>query len=221
MENPYQPPAVQQAPGFPLVAPGELMDIRKPALWALGLYGVSFAVGLLHDLQRSLTPDLAMDYLHLHDTYYVTFFDINALFGWLIIIPGLASMIVFFVWKYRAAHNARILNPAVMTFSPAMAVGSYFIPIANLVIPCAAMLGISRASTGGGRWVGLWWTGHLGCLLLTIPLILATWDADPTGKPVPMEYAYTLWNMLTFLFTWQLIMRITRAQTARSATTGS
>ena len=151
-----------------------------------------------------------------HDTYVVTSAGLTP-FDWLMLFTGVGSIIPYLMWKYRAAVNARILDPAATRISPGMAVGSYFIPIVQLVIPCQAMAGIARASTGSIAGVALWWTGHLGAILAGVIIGLMPVPTDGSGRPSTFEHGYIVWSLLTFLATWQLVMRITRAQSARCA----
>ena len=81
----------------------------------------------------------------------------------------LASAIFFLVWLYRSYRNlpafgtpARNLN-----YSPGMAVGSFFIPFVNLVLPYRAVRDLWRNSlpadeaflgpTSPPSWFPLWW----------------------------------------------------------------
>jgi hypothetical protein len=75
------------------------------------------------------------------------------------------TMIVFCMWVYRAAQNARAISTHKFEISPRMAVGSYFIPIVNLWLPYQAMSEIWRASRNPSSWrgdsagtfLGWWW----------------------------------------------------------------
>lgn len=74
-------------------------------------------------------------------------------------------LITFLVWVYRANRNARALGAADMHSSPGLAVGWFFIPFANLVMPYRALQEIWRASSDSADWktsprlhaVGWWW----------------------------------------------------------------
>lgn len=52
---------------------------------------------------------------NLHDTRYV---EGPTALDWAMIVTGFGAMIPYFMWKYRAAKNAGILDPASMTVSP-------------------------------------------------------------------------------------------------------
>jgi hypothetical protein len=53
--------------------------------------------------------------------------------------------IVFIIWQYRHAKNAWLLAPRGL--APGWAIGGWFIPIANLVLPAVQLHHSSRAST--------------------------------------------------------------------------
>jgi hypothetical protein len=184
------------------------------AVTSLGLYGISMIAELVDHVQRSVAPPLSNP--DLHDTYDVLSADLTPL-DWLMLLTGLGSIVPYLMWKYRAAVNARILDPAALRISPSMAVGSYFIPIIQLVIPCQAMAGIARASTGSIRGVALWWAGHIGILVGVVVLALMPAGLGWPESPTMFEHVYLVWSVLTFFFSWQLVMRITRAQSAKGA----
>lgn len=213
MDNPYQPPSAAEPPFLP----PSRADLRNPRLLAvtsLWLYGISTVAEVADHVQRSVGSPLSDQ--SLHDTLYVVSAGLTPL-DWLMLFAGLGSVIPFLMWKYRAAVNARILDPAAMRISPGMAVVSYFIPLAQLVIPCQAMAGIARASTGSIQGVALWWAGHIGILVGIFVLALMPAGPDWPEPPTMFEHVYLIWSVLTFLFSWQLVMRITRAQAAKCA----
>lgn len=106
---------------------------------------------------------------------------------------GLIFAIAFYVaalfvapWIYRAAANAKAMSRTV-PISPFRAVGWYFVPFANFVMPFEAMDMIWRASHQPEDWEGaptsgllrLWWAGWLTSLLLgTFAMLLASTAAD-------------------------------------------
>ncbi len=203
VDNPYQPPSAEEEPLLPVAA---LKDPRVLALVSLWLYAVATVVEVGDHLYRLLRST------ELHDTYYVIVSGVGSL-DVLMILSSLASSVVYLFWKYRAARNAIILDPARMRVSPAMAVGSYFIPLANFVIPYKAMRGISWATLGSVQGVDLWWAGHLGSLILGIAAALVS---NPMVDRLTMfDHIYMVVSVATFFVSWWLVMRITRAQSAK------
>lgn len=78
--------------------------------------------------------------------------------------------VVFIMWMWRAAKNNEALGRQQPRFRPGWAIGGWFIPLANLVIPVLIMQDLWRGSDqsiprGDMRWkiadrsalVGWWW----------------------------------------------------------------
>lgn len=89
-----------------------------------------------------------------------------ALFELLILIVG---GITFLVWTYWAAANVRSLGAQGLKITPGWAVGWYFVPFANLVMPHNALQEIARASVTPLNWaqakgwalISTWWVLRL------------------------------------------------------------
>ncbi|HET7664389.1 MAG TPA: DUF4328 domain-containing protein [Rhodanobacteraceae bacterium] len=81
----------------------------------------------------------------------------------------LTTTVLFAMWIYRAASNARALGAKDMTFTPGWAVGYYFIPILCLWYPYQAMKEIWKASKAPDAWEAAkrgsvlpwWWLFYL------------------------------------------------------------
>ena len=55
-------------------------------------------------------------------------------------IINLTTVVVYLIWLYRAYDNLRVLNPwNRLQHSPGWAVGSFFVPFVNLVVPYQAV----------------------------------------------------------------------------------
>lgn len=87
--------------------------------------------------------------------------------GWnvwgLVALPfALASLVVALVWVFRVASNAQRLRGDGKP-SPGWAVGSWFIPLANIVLPIFPMRDTARATQAGGLAVawGSAWAGYM------------------------------------------------------------
>jgi len=62
------------------------------------------------------------------------------LFALLELMIYLTTVVFFLVWLYRASNNVQAIDPSRgLNYSPGLAVGSFFIPFANLVIPYRAV----------------------------------------------------------------------------------
>ncbi|WP_053203476.1 DUF4328 domain-containing protein [Jiangella muralis] len=63
------------------------------------------------------------------------------------VLVFLATAVVFIVWQYRHAKNGRLLGAQGGVSGPGWAIGGWFIPLANLVIPAINLHGNARHST--------------------------------------------------------------------------
>jgi hypothetical protein len=88
-------------------------------------------------------------------------------------VVGLAVIVVYLIWIYRAYSNLRALNTGFLgKFTPGWAVGWWFIPFANLVMPYQVVrelyVNSAPAPTENGypqmpnaSIVGLWWAAFI------------------------------------------------------------
>lgn len=73
--------------------------------------------------------------------------------------------VFFLTWTYRAKANGSATSAKGLSFSPAMSVWSYFIPLINLVVPVQAMQELHKTSIEARDWeaidssgmIWLWW----------------------------------------------------------------
>jgi hypothetical protein len=212
VENPYQPPleAEVSAPDATALRPG-LYPLAGLANLSLRLYLAATVYEVVAHLYDTFIA--AKVEVPLHDEVATTPSDV---IGIIITIVSWASIILFLIWMYRAAANARVLDPQAMTISPGMAVGGYFIPVVNLVLPYLAMAGIARASRVEWFWVAMWWAGHIGGVVLGGLYFFVSFHVDGPVPPTPLEvylgHFLVFWSAITYFFSWQIMMRITRAQ---------
>lgn len=93
------------------------------------------------------------------------------LLGFLILMV-IVTFIGWLIWQHRAHANLRALGAANLSYSPGWAVGWWFIPFANIVMPYLTVRELWKASNpeasaidwkarGGAAIVGLWWAGRL------------------------------------------------------------
>jgi hypothetical protein len=102
------------------------------------------------------------------------------------LVPGLAAGILFLMWVHRANRNLRAFCTEEPHYSPALAVGSFFIPILNFVWPFMVMREIWKGSDPDvpplgqqmyqyaklGFLVPLWWGLYLVRLVPTLVVTL-------------------------------------------------
>jgi hypothetical protein len=87
------------------------------------------------------------------------------------IMVSLAAWILFLMWVYRTNRNARALGADGMKYTPGWSVGWFFVPVANLWMPCLVMQELWRATSpelirrwrqaSGSTFVGIWWAVSL------------------------------------------------------------
>lgn len=102
----------------------------------------------------------------------MNWFDVvKALNSLLTIFALVATAVAFLMWLHRASKNLRHLGAADTEYSSGLAVGSFFIPFANLVIPYRAVKEIwvrsdprlaepgeeSWQQSGSSSLLGWWW----------------------------------------------------------------
>jgi hypothetical protein len=99
-------------------------------------------------------------------------FDVDAL-NRAVVIEGILAMaaltgllvagVVVIVWLHRACKNLDAFPGATAGLRAGWAIGGWFVPLANLIIPCRVMANLARNSLGRGvgALVGLWWAGWL------------------------------------------------------------
>jgi hypothetical protein len=150
--DPYRPPAAVEAsaPAAPVALPpsGALPDARFRGKVAVTC--ISIQVFIKYAMAAGAASS------------YEGFFVVTAAH----IVAFVASIISYLVWLHRVAANVRRLNPH-SRISPGWAVGSYFVPLANWVVPIISMRDIVRHSFVHGKPGALgsvavvWWLSFL------------------------------------------------------------
>jgi hypothetical protein len=154
-----------------------------------GLLWVSVAVAclaLIIDLEElihvhlgQLTPDQIAGYDPMQGTV-----------GWLQAGLGLLTGTVFLKWIYRAYKNIQGFGAEGLRFTPAWAVGYYFIPVLSLVRPVQVMSEIWRASQDPRNWlkrrsswlIGAWWCLFLLCSISTQVSLELAFDSSTNDQ---------------------------------------
>ncbi len=100
----------------------------------------------------------------------------------------LFAAVCFLIWTYRAKADGNATGAAGVSFSPAFATWSYFIPLVNLVVPVQAMQELHKTASGARDWeaqsgsglIWLWWFFWIAANIAGIVVFrLTTMDGAP------------------------------------------
>jgi Domain of unknown function (DUF4328) len=156
------------------VATGTFRSARTRARWTMALLALTAAlaivsavlwavhIGVVRDYEQGLT-----DAVRAQDSENVAF----GMWGFMLLM-FVPTAIAWLLWQYRAHANLRALGAANLSYSPGWAVGWWFIPFANIVMPYLTVRELWKASDpeagaiewrarGGAAILGFWWTGRL------------------------------------------------------------
>jgi len=148
-------------------------------------------------------------------------------------VLGIAVLVVFLAWVYRANKNLRSLRAAGLMFTPGWAVGWFFVPFMNLFRPYQVVSEIWKAShpevdiNDGTSWkavraspiVGCWWavvliSGFLGFGTMQMGLFAATPSdlLDLTYALVVSDGMVVAYSLITIF----MVRRISQLQEAKT-----
>ena len=208
--NPYLPSRAEAPPVQPLAA-GSLKDPRVLGLWACWLLASSTMMELSLHAVEMFAP---LENLNDAESPVMWGYFLVAL---MMLACAIAAMVIYLIWKYRAAKNATLIDPLLMPVGPGMAVGSYFIPIVGFFVPYQAMKAICQVSFGGTWLVGLWWMLYLASWFFGIREISD--DSDMFTRPDEIGHFTTALNLAYTIVAIRLVMRVTRSQSALARST--
>ncbi|WP_370347020.1 DUF4328 domain-containing protein [Catenulispora sp. EB89] len=131
---------------------------------ALAALAAGFLIWRQSLLTDVLTDPAAVNPTSLDDSDSAT----RATMGWFTIFT-LATIVVFICWFWAARNNAEAYTPNRGTLRVGWSVGSWFIPVASLILPClvardihrGTMLGRQGRPAGGGLITGWWWAMYV------------------------------------------------------------
>ena len=106
------------------------------------------------------------------------------------VVIGVATVICFSKWNYRSYANLEAMNVVDRRTTPGWAVGWYFVPFANLVMPFRVMKDLYNGSQGvpvqtSASVVNSWWVLWLMSLALAIAsdaMMESFFDSQTTAK---------------------------------------
>jgi hypothetical protein len=162
--QPTMPP-----PGYAMAAPtGRLYQLKGITMAAMVLLGLASAASIVNAIPLFNRASLADKFpggatlaqLEDADTSVAAMLLI---FG----IAWLAAGILFIIWHYRYATNATALRGP-LGLGPGWAIGGWFIPLGNLVLPFLQIRQSARASGGIPGIVVGWYVVYLAGALMII-----------------------------------------------------
>ena len=93
----------------------------------------------------------------------------------------LACGVLFIIWAYRSARAARLLGMPGQ-WGPGWFIGSWFIPVANLVIPYLCIKSLLPHGHPGVRTVRRWWAFYVAQYLLSTAAVVVGWALYQNDK---------------------------------------
>ncbi len=115
---------------------------------------------------------------------------------------GIITGIPFFIWLYRVSANVHALGASELSAGPGFAVGMYFIPIINLILPAVAMGEIWKASRDAPHWktqkgtllIPLWWFLQIAAGITAIVVVI---QGTPQKGIAPLK-EYTVFLLAVY-----------------------
>lgn len=148
------------------------------------------------------------------------------------VVLFVVTAIAFCMWVHHSHVNARVLGAVEMKASPGWAVGSFFVPIVNLVTPYFAMVDLWKASEPSAQPVdalaraqmrvspllGAWWlTWLLGGGISSAARMMSKGAADPVSmmRATNVEMLASIVGVMCCLFAAFVVRDITWRQGRR------
>lgn len=132
-----------------------------------------------------------------------------------------AAVVLWLMWQHRAQSNLRLRRPDAR-YSPGWAVGWWFIPFANFVMPYRTMRELWQGSTSDGPLrepsprVSVWWVAFLasGALGTAAGVLALSEDPADVARASVYEGAGDLVSAVAALLAMMLVNGITYGQLA-------
>lgn len=135
----------------------------------------------------------------------------------------IVATILGLCWIYRASANLWARKLPDVSYSPAGAIGFYFVPLLNLFVPYLAMRDIWRSSLknaeppqdAGTSILGIWWLLFICSLLANRAKDVLAGRAETIDQLMPLNIVSQLELILGLLLIacfWHIINRVTAAQ---------
>ena len=143
---------------------------------------------------------------------WISSFDLtNNLDEW----ASLLAMISLMTWMSRSVDNTPSLGGGVARRGPRWAIGAWFIPIVNIVMPALILWDLARRvspdGSGRGKLVLVWWLLHWAPSILPFYLVfLPIQGTDSARESYAWIIGVQLINALGFLVTIVVMRRLQR-----------
>ncbi|WP_329195296.1 DUF4328 domain-containing protein [Streptomyces sp. NBC_01435] len=206
--------------------------LAKAVVVLLTLIAVAdlLAVAAELNVRRVIAAGIANDFATYDEAEATLADNMSGSAGGLQSLLGLATAVVFIIWFRRVRLNAEVFDRSMQSMRPGWAVGAWFVPIANLVLPRRIAGGVWTASaqtSTDGSWrsvpatvMNLWWGAWVCSLILSqfsYRLYLKAEQpqeiVDTTGLLVAADAFDIVAAVLAILF----VRKLTRMQGERAA----
>lgn len=217
---------------------GGLASLRMRARWAQVFLAINIAfmlANLAHALFKTVTSAPPV-YVNVPNPTPSTAEFIIGLSGLAWMALNLVLPVLVLLWVYQAHANLHRLRLRGLNYGPGWAVGSFFVPFVNLVVPYRAMRELCNRSFGESEYqahepvgdVSSWWTclivgGAIQLFLITALLIEA---ATPIFFTTP-QLANRILGLFSIslltgsaFFLFRIIGSVTEAQQSVTGTDG-
>ncbi len=140
----------------------------------------------------------------------------------------LATAILILMWIHRAHGNLRTIGLEGLKYSPAWAVGSFFVPLVNLVVPFRAMRELWNRSFGEPDYFSAssvpnansWWACFVSSNLISmflvsissVGMVTGVHVVTPPGVNLALALFANVLGMGAIVFLHRIIGAITKAQ---------
>jgi len=157
---------------------------------------------------------------------------LNAILLLLNFLVYVATIVAFLMWLHRVVSNLRSLGAQRTEYSPGLAVGSFFIPFANLVWPYKAMrevwrwskplgeseeiVGLSFTADTSAPLVGWWWGLWLASNFISNAYWRVSDQVDMAGAIPWLGLFADLSSIAAAALAIMVVLSIDRMQTERS-----
>ncbi|RPK39448.1 hypothetical protein EES37_22170 [Streptomyces sp. ADI91-18] len=182
-------PAYPGQPAYPYPHPNPYPAPPPPGIMLRSPHGLATALTVLLSIAGvaallltgirvylwSLMDGLVKDPLKVKDIALARVDNVTAVADGLQGMLWLATAIVFVMWFHRVRQNGQVFRPDAFTLAPGWAIGAWFVPLANLVMPFTIARQTWTASTqlapdGSFRKVSsapvtAWWLAFAGSQL--------------------------------------------------------